>query len=656
MTSDTLPSRALYALIAALMMALLPHLLMLPPWLALLVAAVPLWRASLVYRGKALPPRWLRYALMLALLALVFWQFRTLIGRSGGVAMLVCLIAIKLLETRSRRDAAVLTLLGYFAGGAMFLVSQSFWMLLWALATAVALTTQLMAWQRRQDTLQHDETWRALRMLAEAAPVVILLFLLFPRLSGPLWSMPEQRSGPSSGLSDTMSPGSFTNLALDDSPAFRVSFDGKAPPPSAMYWRGPVFERFDGRNWQQLHDEAGVRPTAVAVGPTLRYSMLIEPSERTWLLALDLPVSWPERTRLTSRYQLVADAPLAQRRRIDVVSSPGWHAREPGPVLERNLDLPARGNPQARALAQQWRTLPPDRRVDQALQWLRTGRFAYSLSPPLLPGPDPVDGLLFDTREGFCEHYAGAFVFLMRAAGVPARVVGGYLGGERNAGGDYWLVRQADAHAWTEVWLDGRGWQRIDPTAVVAPNRISQGLARSVADATLLPGGLRDQAPWLKALRQQWDATVFQWNRWVIGYDAQRQMQLLNRLGIDALASAAFIGWFAALVLTLLLGYGIAQRWRNRPPRRDAAMRSWLRFIAKLERAGIAARAGEAPTPLVERAAAALPAHRDALMAIARSYLAARYGENRAALTELRTRVDGLRLNRAGPTHSGIKQ
>ncbi|MBM3115461.1 transglutaminase TgpA family protein [Jeongeupia naejangsanensis] len=645
--SDTLPSRALYALIAALMMALLPHLLTLPPWLALLIIAVPVWRASLVYRGKALPSRWLRYALMLALLALVFWQFRTLIGRSGGVAMLVSLIAIKLLETHGRRDAAVLTLLGYFASGAMFLVSQSFWMLLWALATAVALTTQLMAWQRRSDRFERDEAWRALRMLAEATPVILLLFLLFPRLSGPLWSMPEDRGGASSGLSDVMSPGSFTNLALDDSPAFRVSFDGEAPPVSTMYWRGPVFERFDGRNWQQLHDDTGVRPTAIAVGPTVRYSMLMEPNERSWLLALDLPVRWPERTRLTSRFQLVADAPLTQRRRVDIVSSPGWHAREPDAVLRRNLDLPASGNPKARALARQWQTLSAPARVDAAQQWLRAGRFSYSLTPPLLPGPDPVDDLLFTTREGFCEHYAGAFVFLMRAAGVPARVVGGYLGGERNAGGDYWLVRQADAHAWTEVWLDDRGWQRVDPTAAIAPNRINQGLAQSVTDAARLPGVLRNEAPWLKGLRQHWDATVFQWNRWVIGYDAQRQMQLLNRLGIDALASMAFIGWFAALVLTLLAGYAVMQRWRSRPPPRDAAMRSWLRFIAKLDRAGIAAYPGETPTALIQRATGALPGHRDALDAIARCYLAARYGEDHAALDELRTRVRTLRLSRA---------
>ncbi|WP_432720055.1 DUF3488 and transglutaminase-like domain-containing protein [Jeongeupia wiesaeckerbachi] len=651
--SDTLPSRALYALIAALMMALLPHLLVLPPWLAVLIAIVPLWRASLVFRGKALPPRWLRYVLMLALLALVFWQFRTLIGRSGGLAMLVSLIAVKLLETNSRRDAAVLTLLGYFAGGAMFLVSQSFWMLLWALATAVALTTQLMAWQRRSDRFERDEAWRALRMLAEAAPVVLLLFLLFPRLSGPLWSMPDDRSSTSSGLSDVMSPGSFTNLALDDSPAFRVSFSGKAPPSSAMYWRGPVFEQFDGRNWQQGRYDAEPAAPAETFGPNLRYSMLMEPNDRTWLLALDLPTQWPEGSRLTSRFQLVADTPQTRRRRIDLVSSPGWRAHEQNAVLSRNLQLPDNGNPQARALAQHWRAQPPARRVETGLQWLRAGHFSYSLNPPLLPGPDPVDGLLFDTREGFCEHYAGAFVFLMRAAGVPARVVGGYLGGERNAGGDYWLIRQADAHAWTEVWLDGRGWQRIDPTAVIAPNRINQGLAQSVTDAARLPAVLRSEAPWLKGLRQHWDASVFQWNRWVIGYDAQRQMQLLNRLGIDALASAAFIGWFAALALALLLGYALAQRWRSRPPPRDAAMRSWLQLIAKLERAGVAAHPSEAPTPLIERAARVLPAHREALTAIAQSYLAARYGEDRAALDALRTRVRTLRLPRVRTPQSG---
>ncbi|BCL74962.1 hypothetical protein JHS3_06980 [Jeongeupia sp. HS-3] len=644
--SGALPTRALYALIAALLMALLPHLLMLPPWLALLIVAVPIWRATLAYRGRALPSRWLLYALMIILLALVFWQFRTLIGRTGGLAMLASLIAVKLLETRSRRDARVLTLLGYFSAGAMFLVSQSFWMLAWALATAIALTTQLTAWQRQRERLDGEEAWRALRMLAEAAPIVLLLFLLFPRLSGPLWSMPSERPDARSGLSDVMSPGSFTDLTLDDSIAFRVRFDGIAPPPSALYWRGPVFERFDGKNWLQGQPDTAAPPPLETFGPQLRYSMTLEPHERPWLLALDLPTQWPERSRLSSRLQLVADAPLTQRRRIDVVSSPGWRARESADVLARNLALPPAGNSKARALAASWQSLPPQARSDAALHWLRQGGFHYSLSPPLLPGSDPVDDLLFTTREGFCEHYAGAFVFLMRAAGVPARVVGGYLGGERNPSGDYWLIRQADAHAWAEVWLAGKGWQRVDPTAAIAPNRISEGLAQSVADGSRLPASLRSEAPWLKAFRLNWDATVYQWNRWVIGYDAQRQLQLLNRLGIDALASPAFIGWFAAAILALLAAYGVVHRWSNRPHRRDPAARSWQRFVAKLGRASIVPHTGEGPAHFARRAALALPAHGDDIAAIAAAYLAVRYGEDADKLGELREQVKRLRIRR----------
>ncbi|WP_187360166.1 transglutaminase TgpA family protein [Chitinolyticbacter meiyuanensis] len=636
--SATLQRNKLLALIAVLALVIAPHLWAMPIWLAMVMAAPLVWRAAIAWSGRRMPGRTVRVLLALLLMALVFWQFRTLVGRDGGVALLVALASLKLLETSRPRDVRILALLGYFVTGTLFLLSQSFWMLAYAGAVALALSGQLFAWQRRDAPIEAEEYRRASRMLLEGLPIALLLFVLFPRLSGPLWSMPQDKAGASTGISDTMTPGSFSDLTLDDSVAFRVDFIGRNPERHDLYWRGPVYERYDGKTWFQRQYSAGPVPVIVAQGQTLRYTMTHEPQDRNWLFALDVPTALPQDARLSNRLQALAARPIVNRQRFDFSSAPHWRIRDDASA-ERALQLPEAGNPRARALAAQWREHSPEVRVAKALQWLRDNGFVYSLAPPLLDGPDPVDQLLYRTREGFCEHYAGAFTFLMRAAGVPARVVGGYLGGEYNPTGNYWIVRQADAHAWSEVWLEGKGWQRVDPTAVVSPMRIDGGLARSVRNADRLPLLLRENAAWLAEWRQQWDSVIHVWNRWVIGYDAQQQLQLLNRLGIDYLGSRTYVLWVAGAFCTLLLLFAVAMQWQARKRPTDAASRHWQRFIQRLARHGVAPRIGESPTDLAARAGAVLPMQRSQIDAIASDYLAARYGESVEALTRLAAAV-----------------
>ncbi|GAA5784994.1 transglutaminase TgpA family protein [Chitiniphilus shinanonensis] len=643
----SLPRNKLLALLGTLALLLAPHLAQMPFWL-ILVTLLPLaWRAYTARSGRRLPGRAVRLFLAGAMIVLVFLQFRTLVGRDGGVVLLACLVALKLLETTSRRDVRILTLLGYFVAGTLFLVSQSFWMLAYVVFVCVLLTGQLFAWQRDDNRFEPEEYRRALRLMLEGLPVALLLFVLYPRLATPLWSMPADRPQASTGIADTMTPGSFSDLTLDDSVAFRVDFRGRQPERDQLYWRGPVFERFDGYTWLQREFAPALAPKIVPLGRTLDYTITLEPQQRAWLFALDLPTRLPQGARLTSRMQAVYRQPLTTRARFDLQSATDWRIEEDGDrfAVTQALVLPHTGNPRARQLAQGWRTLPPQVRVARALMWLQNNRFFYSLAPPLLDGADQVDQFLFTTKEGFCEHYAGSFAFLMRAAGVPARVVGGYLGGEYNAAGDYWIVRQADAHAWVEVWLEGRGWQRVDPTAVVSPLRVSSGLARSVRDSDRLPMLLRENAAWLANLRLKWDNVVYVWDRWVIGYDTQRQMQLLKQLGVDSLDSATYLAWLVGGFAAVLALYTLAARRGPRADRpRDPAARQWRGFLRRLAQRDLSPHPGEGPRDFALRAAAALPAQAELIRRICNHYLTARYGDDPDAARQLAKTIKTFRL------------
>ncbi|SMC28910.1 protein of unknown function [Andreprevotia lacus DSM 23236] len=645
---DDLPRQPLYGSIAALFLALLPHMTQLAPWHALLILLPLGWRGLLAWQGHDLPRRWLRYGYSLLLIGVVFLQFHTLFGREGGVALLTSLLSMKLLETQHRRDARVLSLLAFFTVGAAFLVSQAFWMLAYTIGCAIAIMAQLRAWQRLDGKLDAFEYKRSAWMVLEALPIMLLLFFLFPRLSGPLWQMPDDSGSASIGLSDDMTPGSFTNLARDDSVAFRVSFNGKLPPQRDLYWRGPVLEFYDGVGWQQLgskQDAPGdAAPELQPLGDIVRYTMTLEPHNRNWLLALDVPLpgTLPPGSHLSSRLQLLDDKAVSSRKRISLQSVLAWRTSTPAADLVNDeLQLPVGGNPRARELAASWAPLSPQARVDAALAYLHNNSFVYTLDAPLLYGRNTIDDLLFSTKAGFCEHYAGAFVFLMRAAGVPARVVTGYQGGELNQ--DYFIVRQTDAHAWAEVWLATRGWQRVDPTAMVAPGRVTQGVARSAAGKQKLPYLVRGDSPWLSALRLRWDGAVYGWNRWVIGYDAQRQLQLLGSLGIEDFGSPRLLMWLGGCLGLFVLFYVVMHHLQSRRQRPELSQRLWLHFVAQLARHKLTQRANEGPGSFAERAARALPAHAADIQRICYLYLQARYRNRSGAELELQRRVNAFK-------------
>ncbi|HEX4647520.1 MAG TPA: DUF3488 and transglutaminase-like domain-containing protein, partial [Steroidobacteraceae bacterium] len=526
-----------------------------PPWVAAVVLVLIAWRMASLRASVWLPGTALRAVLALTLVALVLARYHTINGLSAGTALLMLMAALKLHETRDRRDQFVMV-----GGGLALLLAACLDRQDLARAPLYALEAWLACSALAAIATAGLPARAALRLaggaLLLATPLALLLFLFFPRLPGAFWAIPRGAEA-ATGLSDTMSPGSIVKLVADYTPAFRVQFAGATPPPEERYWRGPVLHDFDGHTWRRSPAVFRPRERLQYLGTAYRYRVALQPTFQHWWFALDTPEQTPARgVTLTSDNQLVAAEPVREPVSFDAVSYTRVRALGPLSASSRRQDkdtLPPRANPRSHALAQSLRERAGSdaELVAATLEYLRAGGFVYSLEPEPL-GADAVDDFLFDTRAGFCGHYASAFVALMRMAGVPAHVVTGYLGGEWNSIGGYFVVRQSDAHAWAEVWLDGRGWTRVDPTAVVAPERLRRGVLDLLPDALTTRERLLRSSAWLTQLLQQWDAANAWWSDHVVKFDYPAQLDLLGRLGIRS-PDVRYLGWAFMLALVVWL-------------------------------------------------------------------------------------------------------
>lgn len=604
-----------------------PHAEHLPLWLSLVVVAALLWRTWLWYRRRRLPPSWVLAILVAGSAAGIGWQFHTLLGKDAGVALLVVFMALKPLEITTRRDAMVAIMLGYFLLLTHYLYSQSIPTGIWLLTAITVLTATLIRLHGGPQPIPVLARQAAV-LLAQALPFMLILYVLFPRVSGPLWGLPQDAHSGLSGLPEQMSPGSISHLSRSGAIAFRSLFVGELPERSELYWRGPVFDDYDGLTWRPR--SAATRqpkpaPVVVAEGRRHAYTTILEAHNQRWLLALDLPTSLPPDSTLAPSLELLAREPLRVRARFSLVSVLDYRANvvETSATLQQALVLPEGLNPRSRALAGEWRAGSAEQIAETALAMFRDQGFYYTLQPPLL-GPDAMDDFLFTTRRGFCEHYASAFVFLMRAAGVPARVVAGYQGGELNPVDGYLTVRQSDAHAWAEIWLAGRGWVRVDPTAAVAPSRIEQGIAAALNEGEPLPVVVRLDTAWLRQLRNRWEAANNTWNQWVLGYNPQRQRELLTRLGLPDPDWRRMTAALTALCVAVLL---LVALW-SLPARKaiDPAQRAWRRYCAELARRGVTRAAWEGPLAFAQRVASERPDLAASTSEAAACYAALRYG------------------------------
>lgn len=611
------------------------------PWtISALGAILIAWSAWLSLSSRPPPSRALLFAIALIGVAAVMLNHRTLFGREAGLSLLALLLPLKLLETRLKRDARAVLLLCCFLLTGQFLNSQAMWVAAIVVASLIAIIAATALVEYREHTPR--ESFRiALRMLGPAIPIGLALFVLFPRTDGPLWGLPRDAFSGKTGLSDKMAPGSISELIQSGEIAFRAEFDGPIPPPSDRYWRGPVLTNFNGHEWTAAFSGMRQTPAYQAAGPRYTYAMTLEAHDERWLLALDFPgavsassahdaaLYRDDLTLTSSQRQRVRS-----RRTIESFPRSVVGETERPVVLNAALTLPAGSNPRTQQLGSRLRSeeTSPARRVDRALAFMRQAGLLYTLNPPLL-GPNTADEFLFDTRKGFCEHFAGAFAILMRAAGVPTRIVTGYQGGEVNPVDGTLVVRQSDAHAWTEVWLAGRGWIRVDPTAASAPQRIDDGISGALPASDALPFMLRNQIPLIQQLRYRLESVTNAWNQWVLGYNAQRQFDLMSRLGLPnadwrmltALLAASGGLWLIWLALRSL----------PRMPRRDELDRAWQAFCGKLARRGMRRAPWEPASEFAQRAAEALPLQASAIQDIAEQYATLRYGRTVPRQTDI---------------------
>ncbi len=615
--------------IAGLTLSVLPHLSHIAIWTLLIAAVATTFRMTIEVKRWPLPPKWVRIAVAFAALFGVLANFRTLNGIDAGTSLLIVMAGMKLLESTSVRDLTVVVFLSYFALFAGFLYNQNMMLLPYMLFTAWLLTATLMRIHQTESMSIREAAGTTAKMFLQALPLAVLLFVFFPRLPGQFWAVPP-RERALTGLSEEMTPGDVSELSLSSAIAFRVKFQGEAPPPRERYWRGPVLHHFDGRTWRRVATPY-TQQEIVSSGAGYRYRISLEPQERNWIFPLDMVTGWNrERAYRTGDFQLYARQPqIAVLTSFDLESTPTYVTS-----TERRKDLrffdtaiPKNRNTRTIELAKQMRERAgsDEAFIQSVLTKFGSEEFYYTLQPPALD-LNAVDDFLFNTRRGFCEHFASAFTVMARSVGIPARVVTGYQGGEFNPMGGYFIVRQSDAHAWSEVWLDGKGWQRIDPTAAIAPERIERGLDAAISEQEDVPGrALRQSALFSKAL-QAWDAANTFWNDQVVEFGENQQRWLLEKLFIKD-ARWEYLG--VALVLALLGFFGVLSAylaWKFRPRSRDPVAHVYEQLCRKLATLGVPRLPYEGPNDYVERAVQARPELATQLTEFRSIYVGLRYG------------------------------
>ena len=654
--SGSLPNAALDVrnvmwLLASMVFVVAPHALRQPEWVGAFFAAVVSWRAWIAWRAARNPPRWLVLVLTVAAVAATLFVYRRLTGREAGTTLLVLMAGMKLLEMKTSREVVLSIHLGFVLVMTNFLFSQSIPLGIYMLACVWLFVATLVGYHRgvgRTPTVR-ERLVPAGILLVQSVPLMLVFFLLFPRVQGPLWAIPQDSRAGQTGLSDTMTPGSIAQVIQSEAVAFRVQFDGSIPPYSTLYWRGPVLWRFDGRTWRIPDANAPGKLEYTRAERPVSYAVTVEPHGKHWLFALDVPAALPPMSHVRQDLQILSVRPVTTRIRYELTSYLDYRYEEGLNRGYRRLALSfnENRNPRTVALGRQWaaESSSPQEIVNRGLRLLNT-QFTYTLEPPLLESSDPYDEFLFDVKRGFCEHYAGSFALLMRAARIPSRVVTGYQGGEVNPISLELIVRQADAHAWVEVWFEDGGWVRVDPTSMVAPNRIDSGINAALGPIGVIPSLIAaDRLGVLAGVRFAWDALNSQWNQWVLGYNVDRQRQFLSKLGLELNDWKKLALWLVAATLAVggLVGLGLVLR--DLPARREPSVVAWDRFCRKLAAAGLARMPWEGPMDYLARIEAARPAVAAEAREITRRYVEARYGDglSKEATRELLSRVRRFR-------------
>jgi protein-glutamine gamma-glutamyltransferase len=625
----------LWLLMAAVPLAALPHAWEQPPWVIATLMAAWLWRAAIHARSARLPARWILVPLVVGGGALTFAEFGTVFGQEAGTALLLVMVGLKLLEIRSQRDIVVALFLAYFVVITTYFFNQSFVIAGYSLFSAWLITAALIQVHGGRPLPFARLARSSAMMILHALPIMLILFVVFPRIPGPIWGASDQEPAARTGLSDRLEPGDIAEMLENEATALRVRFDGPVPPPSQQYWRALVMTDFDGRGWTVDRHRPEIPADTGAPGD-ITYSVTLEPTRSRYLPVLDSPVAAPENASLVDNLQVLYRQPVdnrlqySARARLD--APPAWplSAQE----RARALALPPGAAPRARVQAGLWRATHGDDDlaiVQQVLELFAQDPFRYTLRPPQLRG-DRIDEFLFETRAGYCEHYASTLAVLMRAAGIPARVITGYQGGQWMDAGGYLRLRHADAHAWTEIWLEDGGWVRVDPTAAIAPERIETGLGGYFGEDADAPAFLRRSGlPWTVRLRLQisdWnDLLTFRWENLVLAFDPERQRELFARFGLDATDWRSVLIALGVSLGALGLAAGLIALLRRPRDRREPAQRALDRLSRRLRRRGLAREPHETVSAYTRRVGDRRPELARPLGEFAEAYTRLRYAE-----------------------------
>ncbi len=625
--------KELIPLIFALFGALSGAIFLIPPWIFLWCVILWIYAGTGAIKGFKRPGRAMLIILTLMGFSGILISFRGAFASDAYMGILAVMSGLKPLEVKSYRDRIVMVFLSYFMIIANLLNSDSIGMIFYMLFS-VFLTTSVLIHLNSPDNLWKHKARLSGIMMAQAIPIMIVLFFLFPRIQGGFLGLVRRAHG-SSGLSDTISPGSISGLVPSKEIAFRVKFHGPLPKPDKRYFRALVFSVFDGRTWHvQKQIPKLFRPLKGA--DKTEYTITMEPYGKRWLFALDMPVKAPYTGIMTANHTILAKRKVNAKIVYNIASYMKYNT---GPLQKWeyiNLILPVMGNPKARLLAKKWLKLykNPEKIISAAIRFFSENGFKYTLSPPV-SGKNPIDNLLFETKKGYCEHYASAMAFLLRAAKIPARIVGGYLGGEMNPYGDYLIVRQSDAHAWVEAWLPQKGWMRIDPTLFVAPERIEEGVryALSGEDLTLIDSmpHLGIISDILEKARLGWDSVNTYWTLWIMGYGVKRQQSLFMRLGFKnsswkAYLKAVFMAFGLIGCFVILFAIGI---YKKKTVKSDPAKKAYDIFCKKLAKKGIVRRPCQGPLDFVEQLIKKLPQAEEKAREITDIYILVRYGNKK---------------------------
>ena len=610
-----------------------PHITHIPATLLGFFYLLLSWRFIGIWKPDWLPNKGVVFLLTVFGLVLLYSQYKGILGRDAGTRLFVTALALKLLEIKSERDLYLTTYLAFIVAASQFLYEQSLFMAAYILIVCcVLLATLVSINSSKPQTLAALKT--ASFIIVQALPIAAVLFILFPRVEAPRWNLLNEEHPAKSGLSDSMEPGSISDLGLSGELVFRVKFTGALPPPEQRYWRGPVLTHTDGKKWTQAQDmRFGVfldRP--VFKGTPYQYTLLMEPQDKNWVFALDMPAAYTVPLSRNANYQLIDSENSDKRAEYKITSYPNYNTGYITRTEYRDsTQLPGEPSGKIKQLVRQLHGFdrPPDYFISQLLNHFRKENFHYTLTPPLME-ENPLETFLFETRYGFCSHYAAAFVYLMRVAHIPARVVTGYQGGELNRVGHFLEIRQANAHAWAEVWLEQKGWVRFDPTAAIAPQRIEQNINidQLVAGGAVryLPASAaaREAFDWLRKSRQLWSHVDYQWQRWVINYDNKHQSSFLLSLGLPDLK--AMIVWMVGItgLITALLSWLLLHQKQKTA---DPVLRTYNRFCKRLVKHGLLRGGGEGASDFAERVKINLPEQAKNIDRITELFIKLRYGK-----------------------------